>query len=281
MFGYVTINKTDLPRSEYELYQSYYCGICHSLKELHGLKGRMALSYDMVFLALLLTDLNDTEVEPEKMFCPLHPTRKCGKAMNQQTAYAADMTAILAYFQCLDHWQDNGNRWYRRAAKQLQPHAEEAGKRWPRQYQAVEKAVHDLAEAEKRGETDIDLVASFTGEMLSEVFVEKEAHWDEDLRAMGFYLGKFIYLMDAYEDLEKDRKKGNYNVFLSMSKEADFEDRCKALLTEMMAGCAYHFERLPVLEYSGLLRNIIYSGVWNKYYMVYNRRMKKDADKEK
>ena len=282
MFGYVTINKKDLSEKDLDIYRSYYCGICHSLRDAHGGKGRLTLSYDMVFLALLLTDLYDTEVEPQKMFCLLHPCRRCGKACNEQTAYTADMTIILAYFQCLDHWRDNGSKLAKKAAQKLEKPAQAAGERWPRQYAAVKENVEALAQAEARGETDLDLVAAFTGNMLAEIFVQQEDQWSEDLRGMGFYLGKFIYLMDAYEDIEKDKEKGRYNPLLPWAEEEDFAGHCEGILTEMMAPCARFFEHLPIVEYSALLRNVIYSGVWAKYQEITCRRAgKKQAAKDK
>ena len=87
-------------------------------------------------------------------------------------------------------------------------------------------------------------------------------------------MGKFIYLMDACEDYEKDTKNNSYNPLLYMGKssEEERETFCKLLLTSMMAECAKSFERLPILQHADILRNILYSGVWTKY--EYNRLKK-------
>ena len=92
------------------------------------------------------------------------------------------------------------------------------------------------------------------------------------MRRFGFYLGKFVYLMDAYEDLEKDRADGTYNPLLSSSSRPDFEDWMKKILTMMMAECAAEFERLPVLKDLAILRNILYAGVWTKYDLIHQKR---------
>ena len=89
---------------------------------------------------------------------------------------------------------------------------------------------------------------------------------------MGFFLGKFIYLMDAREDIEKDAKTGNYNVFLHEYKETDFEQRTEKILSMMMAECSRAFERLPIVENTEILRNILYSGVWCRYELLKRRR---------
>ena len=114
--------------------------------------------------------------------------------------------------------------------------------------------------------------AGLTGHFLGEIFVWKEDVWQEDLRQMGFYLGKLVYLMDALEDLPKDRKKKNYNLFLDCGDvfEASEEPKYRKMLTDVLAESARAFERLPILEYAGILRNVLYSGVWGRYVLIKN-----------
>lgn len=110
---------------------------------------------------------------------------------------------------------------------------------------------------------------------MAEVFDHKEDIWSPTLRHMGFFLGKFIYLMDAFEDLEQDAEKGCYNPFMSMWKSMpvqEFDSKVKEILTMMMAECCKAFERLPIVENASILRNILYSGVWSRYQIVVNKR---------
>ena len=113
-------------------------------------------------------------------------------------------------------------------------------------------------------------MAGLTGKFLGEMFVCREDEWQADLRS-GFYLGKFVYLMDAYEDFETDKRKNAYNVFRVQRKEdmQNLDTFVKLLLTSMMSECAKSFERLPILMHADILRNVLYSGVWTKY--EYNR----------
>ena len=83
---------------------------------------------------------------------------------------------------------------------------------------------------------------------------------------MGFFLGKFIYILDAYKDLEKVIKTDSYNPFKKICHDGDFNDRIKQMLTMMMAECSKQFEYLPILDNANILRNILYAGVWTKYY---------------
>ena len=116
---------------------------------------------------------------------------------------------------------------------------------------------------------------------MGEILACRKDEWEDDLRRMGFFLGKFIYLMDAYEDMEKDEKDGNYNVFLlhrkKLSDDEAFEQEAYQILQMMMAECSRIFEKLPILEHAEILRNILYSGVWCRYEMIQKKRKQKDA----
>ena len=126
-------------------------------------------------------------------------------------------------------------------------------------------------------------MAGLTGEMLGEIMCWREDEWQEELRTLGFYMGKFIYLMDAYEDYEADQKKNCYNPLVYMEKENDqeFDTFCKLLLTSMMSECAKSFERLPILLHADILRNILYSGVWSRYEYLQLRKKKLEEKKTK
>ena len=104
----------------------------------------------------------------------------------------------------------------------------------------------------------------------------KEDEWEENLRRIGFYLGKFIYILDAYDDIEKDKKKGCFNPFIQKETERTFDDWIKQLLMLAAVEFAKEFEKLPIIEKDvEILRNIIYSGVWTRYEEVKHRRNEK------
>ena len=93
----------------------------------------------------------------------------------------------------------------------------------------------------------------------------KKDEWEASLRKVGFFLGKFIYLMDAYDDLEKDQKKGQYNVWKFYCEARDFRQRAEQILNMMMAECCREFEKLPILLDIQILRNILYAGVFGRF----------------
>ena len=115
---------------------------------------------------------------------------------------------------------------------------------------------------------------------MSEIMTPRNDEWREGLKAMGYNLGKFIYLMDAYEDIEEDIKKGRYNPLKKQYENPDFEEEIKTVLTMIMAECCREFEKLPIIENIEILRNILYSGIWYRFEAVKQRREGKQT-KEK
>lgn len=276
MFGYITINAPELKIKDYQTYHSFYCGMCRSLKKKYGWFGQLALNYDLTFLAMLHTGLYEQPEEVDKHFCALHPTRKMEACRNLAVEYAADMTMLLAYFQYLDHWEDDRNAAYLAEAAVLRKKVRRLAGQYPRQFRAVVCYVKELRLAQQKGESDLDEIAGLTGNMLGEIFVMQEDEWSGILRKTGFFLGKFIYLMDAYEDLEKDEKQGSYNPLSFWKEKKPFEEWSRSILTYMMADCCREFEKLPILLHVDILRNILYSGVWTKFDQITQKRTKEE-----
>ena len=108
MFGYVTIDKPELKgKKSFYRYKSYYCGLCRTLKEEYGFRGRMTLSYDMAFLVLFLTSLYEVPTKELQSHCPLHPVKKIPMLQNEISEYGAKMNILLVYFKCEDDWKDD------------------------------------------------------------------------------------------------------------------------------------------------------------------------------
>lgn len=282
MFGYINVNRKELSKENEQIYQSYYCGLCRQLKDAAGMKGQMLLNYDMAFLILLLSGLYELEHQEITFSCILHPAGKKLAYINEATAYAADMDIVLSYYNLMDDYRDDKSQTKRLLASALEKDCGRIRDKYPRQVRAVEEYMEKLAAAQDRKESNLDIVSGYTGEMLSELFVWREDLWEKDLRNMGFYMGKFIYLMDAYDDLKKDEKKGSYNPLRSLKRQSgkDYETFCRQALTSLMSECAKSFERMPILLHGELIRNILYSGVWTKYEYLQLKR-KRDEEKER
>ena len=125
-----------------------------------------------------------------------------------------------------------------------------------------------------RAARDLDAVSGCFGELMAELFDYRQDHWSPELRSIGFHLGKYIYLLDAYDDLARDERKGAYNPLRTLSREPGYEEEMREIFELLLANCARSFERLPCVEDVDLLRNILYSGVWLKYHCKMQRRTK-------
>lgn len=279
MFGYIMINKPELKIREFEVYRSYYCGLCESLKR-YGLLGRSMLTYDMTFLVMLLSDLYDMKEEQQCCRCMMHPVKKHCQRTSKASDYCADMTILLSYHKCMDDWHDEKklSRWF--LAKLMEPKMKRVRAQYPEKAAYVEKKLNQLSIVESAKNTPIDKVAKIFGEIMGEIFSYQDDFWKEDLYKVGFYLGKFIYLMDAYEDIETDLKTGDYNPFRELCRTEGFDEQVLQLMMLMMGECTDAFERLPLVESAEILRNILYSGVWVRYEQVKNKRTNAEQKKE-
>ena len=281
MFGYIQANQVELSDADKTTYKSYYCGLCRCLKEIAGARGQLLLNYDMTFLVILLSGLYELPSEPEKFLCALHMASKRTAIINDATRYGAAMNVILSYHNLMDDFEDTGNRSKWVLAKALKGPYRKVAEKYPRQAEAIEHFMEETKEAQQRGERNLDIVSGYTGEMLGSLFLWKEDVWKSDLLDMGYYMGKFIYLMDAYEDREKDQKNGNYNPLIRKREENPdaYEAFMGQTLTSLVAECARSFERLPIIEEAPILRNILYSGVWTKYEYLRLKSGQKAAEK--
>ncbi|MDE6433692.1 MAG: hypothetical protein K2L07_05625 [Lachnospiraceae bacterium] len=277
MFGYIVVNESELKMREMEEYRSYYCGLCRELKQCYGRKGQLSLSYDLTFLIILLAGLYEPEEIIERQRCMVHPFRKHAVRKNALFSYTADMTILLSWYKCRDDIADEKSFVRVCYGKSLDKAVCKIKKQYTRQAEAVEKYIRELSELEKMNSYDIDSLSGCFGHLLEEIFVMKEDEWQMGLRRMGFYMGKFIYILDSYDDLKHDREKKCFNAFMNKEKTLGFDDYVKQLLVMAAAEFAKEFEKLPVLKNAGILRNIIYSGVWTRYEQV---RMERNKERE-
>lgn len=267
MFGYINADITQLSESDKTKYRQFYCGLCHQLGQRAGIKGQMLLNYDLCFLAILLQSLYEPDISSAKHRCIIHPFKLKDYYSSEAIAYAADMDILLSYHSLMDNYKDDNSQLAKIAANSLKKTYNQIKEKYPVQTKAVEEYISNLSAAEASGETNIDKVSSYTGEMLGALLNWKDDAWSGTLHCMGFHMGKFIYILDAYEDLKKDERHGRYNPLSFMKNESpkEYETFVKINLTSLMAECAKSFERLPIVENADILRNIIYSGVWSKY----------------
>lgn len=146
----------------------------------------MTLTYDMTFLAVLLSGLYEKPEREEKHFCVLHPSAKRPCIRNPYTRYAADMNVLLVYHNLMDDWQDERKLLSYRAARLLRKAYLKAAAGYPRQVKAIRRYLRELHQTEEAGSPDIDLASGLTGKLMAEIFVPREDEWSQELRKIGF-----------------------------------------------------------------------------------------------
>ena len=274
MFGLVRPYMNDLTEEEKARYKAVYCGLCRALNEKYGLAGRMGLNYDMTFLIILLDSLYEPQEQTKDAFCPPHPVKKHRETKSEFTDYAADMTVALTYYKALDDWMDEGSKTGKVYSGLLKRSYQQVKERWPRQCEAIEKSLDALHEVEKDEAAQPERAADLSGRMLADIFAVKEYFFQRQMAGLGYFLGKFIYMMDAAIDYEDDRKKGCYNPLNGMNVTPE---EALEILRQPMGQAAEAFEALPLIQDANLMRNILYSGVWQ----TYNYEMSKKQNETK
>lgn len=273
MFGFVSANIGELTPEQKQRYHAVYCGICRQIRERHRGLARLALSYDMAFLALLLMSLYEPEETDGVGGCMMHPVKPRAWVDNGFIRYAADMNVALAYYNAQDDVNDDGSLSARAMTLILGKTLPEIQQRWPRQCQAIENCIQRLRELERDRCENPDVPAGCFGELMGQLLTYQEDLWADSLGQMGMALGRFIYLADAAIDYRRDQRKKRYNPFLAMDTGEDWS-RWEQYLMLTMGRCTAYFERLPLVQDKKLLDNILYSGVWSVY-----RRKQREGEK--
>ena len=120
--------------------------------------------------------------------------------------------------------------------------------------------------------TNIDLVSNTFGNLMSEIFAYKQDEYETELRRIGFNIGKYIYLLDAYEDLDKDYKKGRYNPFIDyIDKKQELKQRVDKLICLSLGMLSNSIDSLNLKMNTGIIDNIVYSGVYLRYQSILNK----------
>lgn len=273
MFGYVTICKHTLSENGYNVFKAYYCGLCKAIGKRCSQSARMGLSYDITFLALMLSSADSANADMKNKKCLLHPTRENICVENDKAVdYAADMGVILAYLKKLDDWHDDKSikallsMWFLHRA------VRKARKRHPDIYSGIKTQLDKLSELEKNACSEIDLTADCFAKILELLFSPdfiSDKNEKRILAWIGYNIGRWIYIIDAYNDLEKDIKQKNYNTF-AMRHKNKTADEVKALLKEeqldltltlTLENAASAYDLLKVYKNKEVLDNIIYTSL--------------------
>ncbi len=257
MFGYVRYDLGNLFVKDLTLYKALYCGLCKGIGASCGQTARIGLSYDMTFLSALLHNMTGTDVKIERQNCFEHAVKKRPIAcVDGLTEELGALNTVLVYYKLTDDRADGertgGRRlWFRKGFRR-------AGKRYPELVKIVEDFMREQAAAEASKTDSPDRAADPTACMMREIarhFLKDKAGESSD--ELFYALGKWVYLIDALDDYDKDKKRGAYNPFLlaygAESKAALMAERGEEIgflfdtlfyaLREGLSGVKFYFNR--------------------------------------
>lgn len=273
MFGYIRTDTPELRVRENEYYRAVYCGLCRSQGRCTGQCSRMTLSYDITFLALLRLAISNEKPEIKVGRCIAHPFKKLPYVTEcDALSYCAYASALLIYGKTVDDIIDE--KGFRRAkAKLIKPFVGSMRKKALKDYAQLDKKIarglKRLAETEKKSLPSVDIPAECFGEILADIMSHGLVGKDEVImRNIGLHVGKWIYMLDACDDLSEDIEKGRFNPFICLygssplSKEIK-DDIVTSLKLELLAAepafDLIDFDGKSDIE--GIIRNIIYRGM--------------------
>lgn len=286
IFGFASPVKSELKFREYDLYQAYYCSVCKSISKRYGNLKTFGLVNEMGMLSLLLDAVSHKSAKRIKVqkTCAAHPfKKKTNITGSEYVDYAADLNIIFAYFKLKDSWEDDKNILSNTAASIIFGRAaNKARKNCPSVYESIKTNINKLSKYEKENCDVLDLVCVPFAELMGDLFALAPGIEDTklvSLRSLGYYMGKWIYLIDALYDIEKDIKKRHYNPLILRFKYketetvAQFKERIRGdlsfLIYDALGRCVRAWEDLKCdmpdnPEYKdsvGFMDNVIYLGL--------------------
>ncbi|WP_304583799.1 DUF5685 family protein [Acutalibacter muris] len=221
MFGYVRPYKPELLVKEYGQYKAVYCELCRVLGKEYGAMARFALSYDCAFYALLALSVGGERVEERSGRCVFNPLKPCTYLQSPGEAYkkAAALCVLLTYHKLRDDCLDEGffsSLGSRLLLPIVSPKARRAAKRYPSMAGIVERTMEEQRQAERES-AGVDRCAEPTASLLRGLFGELagcDGKQRPALESFGYFLGRWVYLMDAADDLAEDMRRGSFNPFI-------------------------------------------------------------------
>lgn len=283
MFGYVRVDKPEMKIKEYETYKGLYCSLCKAMGKHFGLLSRLTLSYDIAFLVLVRLSFSGTVPCFESGRCPFNPAKRCNYCKNgdEQLKYTASVSMMMFYFKVKDNISD-GTFFKRLAMYLLLPWAKskyrKAKSYYPETANVIEQCMIRQGEAEKSKTAITDKAAHESADALGKI-AAYGFNDNGDIYRFGYGIGKWVYLMDAADDIESDIKAQSYNVFVEKYSLSSFdsltEDIKQEIIGTLNMSCAFSceaYEKIKNKTLSPIIENIIFSGMTLKMENIFERK---------
>lgn len=285
MFGYIQPHKDELKVREYKIFRGYYCGLCKVLGREFNQFVRLGLNYDITFLAILLSSLDDKRDIVRAETCIAGPFKKKPIIQpNKYILYSAYISVILIYFKLLDDWKDEKRILSRLGTIPYIFAVKKAEKIYSNKYEKIKYYLDKLSYLEKTKCPIIDESADQFAKLMEELAIppfEYDEKTTRVLKWLGYNVGRWIYILDAFNDIEKDINTGNYNPILVQYKYdnneeiGEFVDRVRETiqftLTFTLDNIAKSYELLNIKYNKNIIDNIIYLGTRRKMELIMNK----------
>jgi len=298
MLGYVQIFKPELKVREYEVYMGYYCGVCKYIGKEYGQLPRMVLSYDAVFLALLLACVDEEPDAPSQEHCVVHHIREKTVIRNRAVEYAGDVMLLLAWYKMLDDIQDEGKFYAKATSRLLKGLHRKLQKKYPSLCDGIEINLATLNGLEKARCASLDEAAESFSKIMEVIFREgakklypdsQELH--ETFGRTGYHMGKWIYLIDAADDIEENIESGAYNPLLyrfgyrSGGTDHETPQQFRGRIRDDLSFNLYHYlavlsqqtGSLDIRKNQGIIDNVIYFGMNRRTEEILSKDASGDA----
>lgn len=290
MYGYIRFYADELKIKDLALFKAYYCGLCHQLKTDYGEKARLLLSYDMTFMAIFLDSLAPEAPEQGKGFCPVSPFKKKPLVIsNDSLAKAALLTVMMGYYKLDDAWEDD--RAYSAGLAKLvfKKAFAQAKLKDPATAQMAEKYLMEFYANEKRPDIDLDTLTHPFAQLVAEIMaLNAPTELKEQLRKMGYHAGRWLYFIDALDDLPQDVADRQFNAFTA-TLPYDSQDWHKFYLAaeeDIYANLFFSLEELcqifttlPLKRNQELIENIFFLGIRGISEIITTRRKNGNGEK--
>lgn len=278
MFGYITVSRSHLTDEEYEEFCSYYCGVCKAMGKSVSHISRLGLSYDITFLAIVLASVCEEDGVFKCERCIVHPAkkRKCIRD-NSAVEYASQMGVLLDYLKLADDWHDDKSIKALLGMGLFAHGYSRVKRKYPSQIEFIKNKLAKLSVLEQEKCPDIDKTADCFAAILEYLFAPDFINDNKTKRALrwlGYNLGRWIYIIDAYNDIESDYHCGAYNPFLvGMNKSVEDYKKENASMIELslmftLENIASAYELIDFKKNKDIIGKIIYLSLKHKQNAV-------------
>ncbi len=276
MFGYVRPYKPELLVKDYELYRSAYCGLCKQLGRDYGIFARLILSYDCTFFTAVCASVGSGSICVQGGRCVCNPLKRCVycETEDDSQAKSAALCVIMFYYKLRDNMHDEGFlnrtgagilsaftlRWKKKAAK-----------KYPDYEKYVSDMLNEQLEAESRPDCSVDAAAHPTAHMLSRIMRSLAKNDEQSVvySQFGYFLGRWIYIIDAADDFDKDKKSGSFNPIVNKfadrqeltSKSDEVRGYCNGVLNQTMAQLMAAYNLMAIDGFGSVTDNIVNLGM--------------------